>query len=61
MADRIKILVVEDDDDQWQTYQDTAVDFNKEEIQIELARYTSAVDAEEAQESLMKHQVTKCY
>lgn len=45
MTDAIKILVVEDDSDQWQTYVDAANDTSSEELTIELTRYTSAAEA----------------
>jgi hypothetical protein len=45
MIQEVNILVVEDNNDQWQTYQDAANDFNNAEITINLERQINSADA----------------
>jgi len=45
MNQTIKFLVVEDDDGQWETYQDTATDLSTAELSIVLERQTNAGNA----------------
>ena len=52
MTNTINVLVVEDDDDQWETYQDSATERTTEEVRIILYRYTSS---REAQASLLSN------
>lgn len=48
MTNVINILVVEDDDDQWQTYQDSATEHSNETREINLIRHATAIDARNA-------------
>jgi len=45
MAETVRILVVEDDEDQLQAYSDAAEDLNTDDIRIELTERRSAVEA----------------
>ena len=50
MSNTIKILIVEDNDDQFKTYQDAADELNDEDkdVKFELVRKKSASDAKDA-------------
>lgn len=48
MTDVITILVVEDNDDQWETYQDSATEYSNECRKINLIRHPSASEARSA-------------
>lgn len=48
MTNTINILIVEDDDAQYETYEDTATDFSNDDTTIVLTRKTNAEEAKDA-------------
>lgn len=48
MTDQVKIIVVEDDDDMYENYQDTAHEISEDGFQVKLSRVTTAAGAKQA-------------